>query len=103
MSVYRPIIGNLYCVMCLEATSKIFIEHEIDRKVGTHIYCNDFSFKKERDDLLKELSYLFIKYEEIKPDYSLKIYLEEEDKLNERNRWIIKTNRYIKKWVALWV
>ena len=57
---------------------------QMKKVVVIFIVINEVKKKKEHSDLLTDIKYLLQKkYEEIKPDYLLKIYLEKEVNENE--------------------
>lgn len=73
VNIFRPIIKNLYCAICFEVTKDVVSKYKIDGKIGIHLYCDNFRFRIQRGDSLRNTKYLFEKYGEIKPYYFLKM------------------------------
>ena len=73
VNIFRPIIKNLYCAIYFEVTKDVVSKYKIYGKIGIHFYCDNFRFRIQQGDSLRNTEYLFEKYGEIKPYYFLKM------------------------------
>ena len=55
----RPILRNLYCTICFEATKDVVLKHKTDRKIGINFCCVNYGFKKEGGNSLRDMEYSF--------------------------------------------
>ena len=55
--------------MCcdFEVTNDVVLKRKIDGKINVHFYCDKCSFRRERDNSLRDMESLFTKQEERKP------------------------------------
>ena len=72
----RPIIRNLYCIMCLRLQIMFGKSKVIFIAIYFGIYCYNCIFRKQQGDSLGNIEHLLESHNEIKPDCFLKRYLE---------------------------
>ena len=63
LSLFRPIITNIYCDTCFGVTSSVGLKDKIDEQFGIHIYCN-----KRTRGFIKKHKIFTKKHEETKAD-----------------------------------
>ena len=52
-------MSGLYCVLCFKVTKDAALKYRTDGIIGIHFYCDNYGFRKEGDDLLRYIEYLF--------------------------------------------